>query len=136
MGACAQSVGLAVSTLVLGACAKSGEKAPVHDDASDVVWVLDNTQSIGGQIPMVLGEPTVADGALCFDGMNDALIFEAHPLAGLSAFTVEVRFRPDSTGPAEQRFIHMQEGSTVNRALIETRIDADASWHLDTYLRS
>ena len=127
---------LAALPLPLCACSNGDAKTPATKADEDVVWVLDNTQSIGGQTPMVLGEPAVTDGALCFDGVDDALIFPAHPLAGLATFTVEVRFFPDSTGPVAQRFIHMQEASTVNRALIETRIDPDASWHLDTYLRS
>jgi hypothetical protein len=126
----------ALASVALSACSNGDAKTPATKADEDVVWMLDNTQSIGGQTPMVLGEPAVTDGALCFDGTNDALIFPAHPLAGLTKFTVEVRFLPDGAGPAEQRFIHMQEAATVNRVLIETRIDPDARWHLDTYLRS
>jgi len=110
---------------------------PDGDEASkDLVWILDNTESIGGVTPMVLGEPTVTDGALCFDGVDDALVFPVNPLEGLAAFTVEVRFRPDATGAAEQRFVHMQETGAPNRALIETRVSTDGTFHLDTYLRS
>jgi hypothetical protein len=116
------------------ACTTGGAEG--SKDADGLVWTLDNTQSIGGQTPTVLGNPEPADGALCFDGVDDALILPSHPLAGLAAFTVEVRFFPASIGPPEQRFIHMQEAATVNRAMIETRIGSDGTWHLDTYLRS
>jgi hypothetical protein len=110
--------------------------SPDPDDADPLVWILDNTASIGGQTPMVLGDPAVQDGALCFDGLDDALIFPEHPLEGRDAFTVEVRFFPDATGAVEQRFVHMQETNTPNRMLIETRVNADATFYLDTYLRS
>ena len=134
----------------LVACADAvdeGASADSPEDTDPLVWILDNTTSIGGQTPMVLGEPEVRDGALCFDGVNDALIFPEHPIAGLASFTVEVRFLPDATGAVEQRFVHMQETNTPNRMLIETRINPVAllggapappvaTFHLDTYLRS
>jgi hypothetical protein len=113
-----------------------GDEGSRGNGAEAVVWILDNTESIGGQTPTVLGNPELTGGALCFDGKGDALIFPSHPLAGLARFTVEVRFLPTSIGPPEQRFIHMQEAATVNRAMIETRIAPDGTWHLDTYLRS
>jgi hypothetical protein len=120
----------------LVACSGGDETTRAPEDEDTLVWILDNTTSIGGQTPMVLGEPVVRDGALCFDGVDDALIFPAHPLEGLGAFTVEVRFLPDGTGPVEQRFVHMQEASTPNRMLIETRVNTDSTFYLDTYLRS
>ena len=128
------SVSLAVACLF--ACSSEDEKPPAADEPLDLVWILDNTESIGGHTPTVLGAPTVTDGALCFDGIDDALIFSTNPLEGLAAFTVEVRFLPDSTGAIEQRFVHMQQTSSPNRALIETRVSPDGTWHLDTYLRS
>ena len=127
---------LAPLAAFLVACSGGDETAPAPEDTDPVVWILDNTTSIGGQTPMVLGAPELRDGALCFDGVDDALIFPAHPLEGLEVFTVEVRFLPDATGPAEQRFIHMQETNTPSRMLIETRVNADSTFYLDTYLRS
>jgi hypothetical protein len=124
------------AALVLSACSAEDENQPPGEEAGSIVWILDNTESIGGHTPMVLGEPAVSDEALCFDGVDDALVFANNPLEGRSAFTVEVRFKADPTGAVEQRFIHMQETQTENRALIETRINPDATWHLDTYLRS
>lgn len=125
-----------LAAVLLSACSDGEEEKTPGDVSQSVVWILDNTESIGGHTPTVLGEPAVSDGALCFDGVDDALIFATNPLEGLSAFTVEVRFSADATGPVEQRFIHMQESASESRALIETRVNPDASWHLDTYLRS
>jgi hypothetical protein len=51
-------------------------------------------------------------------------------------FTIEVIFRPDSGGLKEQRFLHLQEGHSENRILLETRLTADGKWFLDTYIRS
>jgi hypothetical protein len=101
-------------------------------------WIIDNTSSIGGLTPSVLGSPDVTTttelgAVVCFDGTADALIFDTNPLEGLAAFTVQVLFRPDADGPAQQRFIHFEEPVTQNRALIETRVTA-AGWYLDTFL--
>lgn len=131
--------GTALVAALLAACsdtADEGAPSDSPDDTDPLVWILDNTTSIGGQTPMVLGEPVVRDGALCFDGVDDALIFPEHPVAGFGTFTLEVRFLPDATGAAEQRFVHLQELNTPNRMLIETRVNPDATFYLDTYLRS
>jgi Concanavalin A-like lectin/glucanases superfamily len=137
MRSCAKPAGPLVLLLVLVvACSSEDDEPPPTDEPMDLVWILDNTQSIGGHTPTVLGAPTVTDGALCFDGVDDALIFSTNPLEGLAAFTVEVRFLADSTGAVEQRFVHLQQTSSPNRALIETRVAPNGSWHLDTYLRS
>jgi hypothetical protein len=120
----------------LAACSSEDAKPAGGDDPMELVWILDNTESIGGHEPTVLGEPAVTDGALCFDGLDDALVFATNPLEGLAAFTVQVRFNPDAAGAVEQRFVHFQQTAAPNRALIETRVGTDGSWHLDTYLRS
>ena len=130
---CALSAAFLVSCSDAGA---DGSSPNQPGDAYPLVWTLDNTASIGGQTPMVLGDPTLQDGALCFDGVDDALVFPEHPILGLEAFTVEVRFLPHAAGPAEQRFVHMQELNAPNRMLIETRVNPDSTFHLDTYLRS
>ena len=120
-----------------GGCSKSG-RAPAETDAPRI-WLIDNTRSIGAQTPTVLGAPTVTPlaigPALCFDGSDDGLVFEKNPLEGRSAFTVEVLFRSDSAGPSAQRFVHIQETGSDNRALIETRAEADG-FYLDTFLAS
>ena len=47
-------------------------------------WVIDNTTSIDGQAPTVMGTPTVtamdAGRAVCFDGTADGLLFDTNPI--------------------------------------------------------
>lgn len=101
------------------------------------VWPVDSTTSVGGHAPRVLGAPRVIESAqgkaLSFDGIDDGLIVPANPLAGLGAFTIEVLFLPEAGGPAEQRFLHVEDEAGA-RALIETRLTPDGKWALDTFL--
>jgi hypothetical protein len=105
-----------------------------------VTWKFDNLREIGGHAVSVLGEPKVIDTpagkAIEFDGVDDALFLEVHPLAGAEKFTWEVIFRPDSDGPAAQRFFHLQENGSQNRYLFETRIiekQGEKLWALDSF---
>lgn len=111
----------------------AGEKAPV-------TWHLDNLQSIGGHPVTVAGDPHVIDTpggkAILFDGVDDGLFLDTHPLAGLTTFTVEVVFRPDRDGAAEQRFFHMQEDGSDARVMFETRLVDNTHWFLDTFILS
>ncbi|MFC1462975.1 LamG-like jellyroll fold domain-containing protein [Verrucomicrobiota bacterium] len=104
------------------------------------LWAVDNLGSIGGHEPEVVGSPRVIDTdggkAVEFDGRGDALVLDVNPLAGLREFTVEVEFRPDANGPAEQRFFHIQETGSENRVLLETRLVDDGMWYGDTYIKS
>ncbi len=108
-------------------------------ESGSMVWQLDNLDSIDGHSPSVLGEPVVVESplgkAIQFDGEDDALVFDLNPLAGASAFTLEVVFRPDAGGEPEQRFIHMEEVDD-HRVLVETRLTPDGHWFLDTFLKS
>jgi hypothetical protein len=101
-----------------------------------VVWRLDQTARIGGQTTEVVGAPRVATEAgvpaVWFNGTSDGLLVPVNPLAGLAQFTIEVLFWPAADGPAEQRFLHVQDGPGT-RALIETRV-ANGTWSLDTFL--
>lgn len=105
-----------------------------------LVWKVDALESIGGFKPTVWGSPRVIETsrgrALEFDGAKDGLLVDVHPLAGWREFTLEVVFRPDAGGPKEQRFLHLQEESTENRILIETRLTDDGRWFLDTFIKS
>lgn len=102
---------------------------------AEEVWRFDNLQSIGGRAPRVEGHPRVVDGAIEFNGIDDALYFDTHPLAGAEAFTWEVVFRPDPAGKEEQRFFHFQVERSDDRMLLEIRI-VDGQWCLDTFLKS
>lgn len=110
--------------------------------AKDIVWDVDNLKSIGGHKTEVLGSPKVIETekgkAMEFDGVKDGFIIDILPLAGAEKFTLEIIFRPDANGPAEQRFLHLQENNSNNRILIllETLPALDNQWYLDTYVRS
>jgi len=104
--------------------------------ATDVeVWTLDRLERIGGHPTTVLGNPRVVDTpvgkAVEFDGVDDALMVDVHPLAGAETFTWEAVFRPDG-GRAEQRWFHLQETGSENRMLFEIRV-TDGRWYLDSY---
>jgi hypothetical protein len=117
--------------------------APSASEAE--VWRFDRIDSVGGHPTTVLGHPRVIDSpygkAVEFNGVDDALFVGVHPLAGVSAFTWEVIFRPDADGPEAQRFFHLQEQDpktgkdTNNRMLFEIRI-VDGQWCLDSFANS
>lgn len=104
-------------------------------------WVFDRLDSIGGHPASVLGHPKVVETpigkAVQFNGVDDAIFVEDHPLAGAEAFTWEIIFRPDG-GVEEQRFFHLAERDpqtkkdTDNRMLMEIRVLGD-KWCLDSF---
>ncbi len=104
--------------------------------ADSETWRIDNITSIGGHKTTVSGHPKViTDGgfkAVEFNGVNDALLVDNHPLAGARTFTWEVIFKPYSKGGAEQRFFHMQQNGADFRYLFETRL-IDGKWCLDSF---
>jgi hypothetical protein len=119
-----------VVILVASACA----------NAEQVVWQLDNLEEVGGYPLSVEGDPTVIatphGKALEFDGVDDGIFLDVHPLAGLSTFTVEVIFSPYKGGEPEQRFFHMQEIPSQERVMFETRLVDGDLWFLDTFVFS
>ena len=86
----------------------------------------------------VLGAPAVVSSdvgpAVAFNGTTDGLLLDTNPLQGLDRFTIEVLFSNDLDGPEEQRFLHIEEAGTANRAMVELR-HRDRAFGLDTYLR-
>jgi hypothetical protein len=111
-------------------------------DTSDepVVWRLDNLETIGGHAVTITGAPRIIDTpggkALEFDGIDDGIFFDVHPLQGATEFTVEVVFNPYQDGAAEQRFFHMQEDASDARVMFETRLVEGERWFLDTFIKS
>jgi hypothetical protein len=81
------------------------------------------------------GDPRVTDTsigkAIEFDGIDDALFVDVHPLTGATTFTCEAIFRPDG-GNREQRWFHLQEAGSENRMLFEIRV-AGNQWFLDSF---
>jgi hypothetical protein len=126
--------------LAIGACWYAvGQSGP---DAE--TWTFDRLDNIGGHTTTVLGHPKVIDSplgkAVEFDGVQDALFVDNHPLAGVATFTYEAIFRPDG-GQREQRWFHLSEqdpstgADTGNRMLFEIRV-AGRQWYLDSYNQS
>ena len=109
-----------------------------------VIWNFDRLENIGGHKTTVLGQPKVIDSpagkAVEFDGVDDALFIDNHPLAGAKTFTWEALFRPDG-GQREQRWFHLSEqdpqtgADTDNRMPFEIRV-VDNQWYLDSYVQS
>jgi hypothetical protein len=105
-------------------------------------WRFDNIESIGGQTTHVAGHPYLIDSpygkAVEFNGVDDALFVDEHPLSGASAYTWEVIFRPEAGGAEAQRFFHLSEidpktgKDTDNRMLFEIRI-VKGQWCLDSF---
>jgi hypothetical protein len=133
----------AVFALLLPALLAMGTRLAAQSPTAEkgvINWNLDRLDSIGGHKVTVLGQPKVIDTsagkALEFDGVDDAVLLDVNPLAGLAQFTVEVVFRPAAGGPKEQRFFHLQETGSENRVLFETRLTDDRQWFLDTFLKS
>jgi len=75
-----------------------------------------------------------------FDGKQDVLFIDQHPLAGAKTFTAELVFRPDG-GAFEQRLLHLESdesppvapGKGSTRMLFEIRV-VDNSWYLDAFM--
>jgi len=113
-------------------------------NAPATTWHFDSLQSIAGNPVQVVGAPslisTPAGKAILFNGSSDVIYLPVHPLAGASAFTWEIVFRPDG-GDEEQRFFHLQETNPATgedgdgRMLFELRVIGDR-WCLDGFVKS
>ena len=71
-----------------------------------ILWTFDRLDNIGGVMTTVEGNPKIVETplgkAIEFDGVDDAVWIEKHPLAGAATFTFEAIYRPDG-GAFEQR---------------------------------
>jgi hypothetical protein len=115
---------------------------PAAPPEDSVTWHFDRLDQIGGYPTTLLGHPRVietpAGKAIQFNGVDDAVYLDVHPLAGAETFTWEVIFRPDLGGAPEQRFFHLQErdpktgADTNTRMLFEIRVIGD-QWALDSF---
>jgi hypothetical protein len=110
------------------------------DLPKEETWTFDRVDRIGGHRTTVLGNPRVVDTplgkAVEFNGVDDGLQLDVHPLAGAETYTWEAIFRPDG-GNAEQRWFHLEENPATgedadNRMLFEIRV-IDGQWCLDAF---
>ncbi|MGH7018770.1 MAG: LamG-like jellyroll fold domain-containing protein [Brevundimonas sp.] len=130
--------GLAVAS---SSCAVTRELARTEAQA----WTFDELARIGGHEVTTEGAPRLTDSpfgrAIQFDGIDDALFIDNHPLAGAEQFTFEALFRPDG-GAHEQRWFHLQETPPATgvepwpgtRFLFEIRV-YDRQWCLDAFTK-
>ena len=122
----------------------SSSSAFIVQNSESIMWTFDRLENIGGHKTSVLGQPKIIDSpigkAVEFDGVDDALFIDNHPLAGAKTFTWEAIFRPDG-GEREQRWFHLSElnpqtgADTDNRMLFEIRVVGD-QWFLDSFIQS
>lgn len=119
----------------------------------EIVWTFDRLDTIGGVKTTVEGNPKIIETplgkAMEFDGVDDAVWVEKHPLAGAATFTFEAIYRPDG-GAFEQRWFHLAErdpktgllagadhpttGQDANpRFLFELRT-VENNWYLDAFV--
>jgi hypothetical protein len=132
----------AVSLLTWVHAGAGAGSAAQSDQVAPEIWTFDNLRKIGGHDVTLLGHPKVIDSTLGkaveFNGVDDALLIDVHPLAGAKTFTWEAIFRPDG-GAFEQRWFHLAERDsktgedTGNRMLFEVRIIDNSKWYLDSY---
>jgi hypothetical protein len=107
-----------------------------------ITWKFERLDSIGGAATKVEGHPqliaTPAGKAVAFNGVDDALFIDQHPLAGAATFTEEAIIRPDG-GAFEQRWMHLAEIDPATgkdsdaRFLFEIRVQGD-KWYLDAFV--
>ena len=130
----------AVLALCWGVVCSTAADEGAREKPETVMWDIDNLKSIGGHDVEVVGDPKVVEtdrgNAVAFDGKDDGIFINTDPVEGLESFTVEILFRPEADGPAEQRFFHIQENGSQNRVLLETRVPGGGKWYADTYIRS
>lgn len=111
----------------------------LYAQTTSVLWHIDNLSQIGGNSVQVVGNPKIIQteigDAIEFDGVDDGLIVNNNPMAGVSAFTIEIIFKPYTNGAIEQRFLHFQQDDN-NRILIELRNTNNTNWSLDTFIKS
>jgi len=147
--ALAATVALPAATI---AAAGHHGAAPAVAPPFQTTWIFDRLDRIGGVAVHVEGHPRVIESpngkAVQFNGVDDALFIDVHPLAGAAAFTFEAVFRPDG-GEFAQRWFHLaerdvktgqlaSEGSpqspdTNSRFLFELRT-REGQWWLDAFV--
>lgn len=121
-------------------CFGNTSNRPSNDSTkANTNWIIADLLKSGELIAETTGNPKLTDSpygrAVWFDGENDGLWLNELPLQGLTEFTVEMIFCPDSTqAPFEQRMLHIGE-NRGDRMLLELRA-VDGNWYFDGYAAS
>ena len=104
----------------------------VHNGQNEIDWKvaelphIQKTEGNPQTVTTPLGKAAVFSG-------SDAYFLDVNPLRGLTHFTLEAVFKPDSDGEIAQRFLHF--GTISNeRLLFEIRVNRDSTWYFDTYI--
>ena len=129
---------------LLGALGHSLAAAPAKRPGA-ALWTFDRLDRIGGFPAKALGHPRViktpVGKAVEFNGVDDAIFIDHHPLAGAETFTFEVLFRPDRGGAAEQRWFHLSTvdpktgQDTDTRMMFEIRVIGE-QWCLEALVNT
>jgi hypothetical protein len=135
------------AALAGGIAGRAASRTCAPPAAQQIVWTFDRLEAIGGVPTRVEGAPVLIDSpygkAVKFDGVDDALFIDQHPLAGAATFTFEALFRPDG-GAFEQRWFHLAQEAPdpgaepdiarSSRIMFEIRVVED-QWYLDAFTR-
>jgi Concanavalin A-like lectin/glucanases superfamily len=139
---------IGMAYVISAAAGRSAQNVP-----RQTTWTFDRLDTIGGLPVKVEGDPKVVETplgkAVEFDGVDDSIYIDQHPLAGAERFTFEAIFRPDG-GATEQRWFHLAErnpatgqlvtltGSSTQdanaRFLFELRVINGNQWCLDAFV--
>jgi len=102
-----------------------------------ILWEMSDLIASDSSVRIV-GNPKIIeykkDKALEFNGLNDGIFLDRLPISGMSEFTLEAIFRPESGGNFEQRFFHSGE-IRGDRVLLEIRSTA-TGWYFDAFVQS
>src|SRR5438552_10429813 len=107
---------IVIAYVITMAAGRATQNAP-----RQITWTFDRLDAIGGLPVKVDGGPNVIETplgkAIEFDGVDDSIYIDQHPLAGEEQFTFEAIFRPDG-GAAEQRWFHLAERNPATVELV------------------
>ena len=141
-----RAIWLAAVCFSMVPCLTASSQETSKQIVPQATWRFDDIASLGGHATKVLGHPRVIETpmgkAIVFNGVDDAMFADVHPLAGAETWTWEMIFKPDADGGAEQRIFHLQsidpatgEDVPQERILFEIRI-RDGQWCLDSFATS
>jgi hypothetical protein len=114
-----------------------GKESEHNKKSKQTEWIISMLKDkMHGKVK-IIGKPETVKckygEALFFNGSSDGLLIEDMPLKGLSSFTVELIFQPQSGGNFEQRFFHCGEVQS-DRVLLELRA-TPTHWYADSFIK-